>query len=359
MPETRTVDSLQGVLESNVKTLQGVVGDLETTIERVDGETALARDDVSDESAQWRSSAGRKASFDISEILATSDQTRLVIADFDTALKLMDENQAGLQRKLKLIITNDIAEQLSDRFPLNSYFQKLEDRDGIEIRQESSDSSLSAIVHAEDRFYYPLSFGSVQTYVEISNSQLHQRIEEEFDEIFNKSENLNLAVPSWKELLEGLAEATSSSTAAEFESLVEAATPENLDSLDEISLALIAAARTGALQYDISNWGEEVNIGSKATFSRRKSSLVDDGIITTESVQMDIGRPRDRLLIPDESSEVGERSSGPQSKKNKSGLAEDQTQNDRDGEDVSGDDDEKLEDMVDELLQDILLDRES
>jgi len=70
--------------------------------------------------------------------------------------------------------------------------------------------------------------------------------------------------------------------------------------LDEVTISLLVAARNEELLYDISKWGEDVGIASKATFSRTKTKLEDMGIIDTEKVPIDVGRPRLRLKLGDE-----------------------------------------------------------
>jgi len=69
----------------------------------------------------------------------------------------------------------------------------------------------------------------------------------------------------------------------------------NGDGLDEVTISLLVAAKNEALLYDISKWGEDVGIASKATFSRTKTELEDLGLIDTEKVPIDVGRPRLRL----------------------------------------------------------------
>lgn len=70
--------------------------------------------------------------------------------------------------------------------------------------------------------------------------------------------------------------------------------------LDAVDLCLLAAAKNGALLYDISRWGENVGLASRATFSRKKTAFEEMGIIETEKVPIDVGRPRLRLLLGDE-----------------------------------------------------------
>lgn len=72
------------------------------------------------------------------------------------------------------------------------------------------------------------------------------------------------------------------------------------DGLDEVTLSLLAAAKNESLLYDISRWGEDVGLASKATFSRTKTNLEDEGLIETEKVPIDVGRPRLRLKLGDE-----------------------------------------------------------
>ncbi|OYR59156.1 transcriptional regulator TbsP [Halorubrum halodurans] len=72
------------------------------------------------------------------------------------------------------------------------------------------------------------------------------------------------------------------------------------DGLDEVTVSLLVAARNDVLLYDISKWGEDVGIASKATFSRTKTRLEDVGVIDTEKVPIDVGRPRLRLKLGDD-----------------------------------------------------------
>ncbi|WP_226010092.1 transcriptional regulator TbsP [Halomicrobium salinisoli] len=72
------------------------------------------------------------------------------------------------------------------------------------------------------------------------------------------------------------------------------------DGLDEVTISLLVAAKNGELLYDISKWGEDIGLASKATFSRTKTTLEDMGLIDTEKVPIDVGRPRLRLMLGDE-----------------------------------------------------------
>ena len=361
-PTDRKIDSgpeedFHTVLKSHVESLKSTVNDLDTALERTDLEEKLYSSSTSDRHSR---DADFSRQINSSDLPAIDGLVKIVITEFEMAISLLEEDQTGLNEDTKILLTHDIASQLSDKFPMNSYFQKLQGSGDIEVKQTSSpDIQLSELYISGDRVYYPITFASFKTYLELSSPEILQPMSEEFDTCFSDADELDLAVPPWRELLEGLAEATSKETAQEFETLVEAATPDDLDSLDEVSLALIAAARTGALQYDISKWGEEMNIASKETFSRRKSSLVDDGVVTTEPVQVEMGRPRERLLLVDDSSEDADDVSQPSSEPTVDSGTDENI--DVETPTVEGTEGEKnsesngLDDVVDEMLKDILL----
>lgn len=71
--------------------------------------------------------------------------------------------------------------------------------------------------------------------------------------------------------------------------------------LDEVVISLLVAANNEDLLYDISKWGEDIGLASKATFSRKKADLEEAGIIDTEKEPIEVGRPRLRLKFADAS----------------------------------------------------------
>lgn len=71
--------------------------------------------------------------------------------------------------------------------------------------------------------------------------------------------------------------------------------------VDEVVISLLVAAKNDDLLYDISKWGEDIGLASKATFSRKKTELEKAGIIDTDKEPIDVGRPRLRLKLADAS----------------------------------------------------------
>jgi hypothetical protein len=120
---------------------------------------------------------------------------------------------------------------------------------------------------------------------------------------WDTAESFTLRTPPLSRVQETMDEEFGSEMTANFEQMRTALGTDRGDGyseLDEVDICLLAAARNEALLYDISTWGEGVGIASRATFSRQKNRLEEKGLIETENVPIDIGRPRQRLLLGDE-----------------------------------------------------------
>ncbi|WP_338729062.1 DUF5821 family protein [Haladaptatus sp. DJG-WS-42] len=125
---------------------------------------------------------------------------------------------------------------------------------------------------------------------------------EMYADLWEQTAAFTLRTPPISRVRSSLSEDLGSTVGSDFEgvlSSLETARGDG-DGLDEVTISLLVAAKNEALLYDISKWGEDVGIASKATFSRTKTKLEDMGLITTEKVPIDVGRPRLRLMLGDE-----------------------------------------------------------
>jgi len=115
-------------------------------------------------------------------------------------------------------------------------------------------------------------------------------------------EEFRLRTPAYSQVADSLTAEFGADVESDFEEMVGAlATTRSAESsLDEVDVSVLVAAKHGELLYDISNWGEREGVASKATFSRTKNHLEERGLIETEKVPIDVGRPRQRLLLGDE-----------------------------------------------------------
>ena len=108
----------------------------------------------------------------------------------------------------------------------------------------------------------------------------------------------SLRTPPLSVVRETLRREVGEAAGADFDRLLETGLLD--DGIDEVAGCLLVAARNGDLFYDLSRWGEDVGLASKATFSRTKARLEEADLLGTEKVPIEVGRPRLRLHLPEE-----------------------------------------------------------
>ncbi|MEZ3118061.1 DUF5821 family protein [Halobaculum sp. MBLA0147] len=121
-----------------------------------------------------------------------------------------------------------------------------------------------------------------------------------YREQFGEAESFNLRTPGRLRALERLGADVGTGVREDLETILGTLAEVSDETIDEVTLALLVAARNEAQLYTIGHWGEDVGLASRATFSRMKTDLEDAGLITTEKVPTDVGRPRLRLLLADD-----------------------------------------------------------
>lgn len=96
-----------------------------------------------------------------------------------------------------------------------------------------------------------------------------------------------------------LAAGVSPPVAVHFDRLVSTARRHLADDadIDPTAVALLATAYHGGQLAEVTAWGIEAGVASRATFSRVKSQLVETGVIETAPIPQEVGRPRLRLQL--------------------------------------------------------------
>jgi hypothetical protein len=223
--------------------------------------------------------------------------------DIESFIHMFEEHE--IEGNGEVIISPPLTNRLMDNtqasFPTDSYIEQLANDTDIEFRVYTEEK-LPALLITPTEAYYRLSFGHIEEIVRVSGERFRSALESEFRSLFRQSSELEVDIPAWEELIDRLAQSTNDEMAEEFKEIVETLSDEG--PIDEVLAAIIAGARTEVLLYEISKWGEDAGISSKATFSRRKTNLEEKDIITTESAPVEIGRPRERLLIQDEEADI-------------------------------------------------------
>lgn len=111
--------------------------------------------------------------------------------------------------------------------------------------------------------------------------------------------------PSYTELISTAGDRVGDDFAATLDSELRSFTDrETAPSL--VALVVLIGAKHEVLQYDLARWLETQDIFSPASLSRKKSDLVDEGVIRYSTVEQDVGRPREQLHLRSEAGNLPE-----------------------------------------------------
>jgi hypothetical protein len=161
-----------------------------------------------------------------------------------------------------------------------------------------SENAVVSLVFAGDRV------GGLSTDEDAFVTQAREYYEDQWE----TADEFSLRTPPLSRVRETLESDIGPETADDFDAVLDSLQTArgNGEGLDEVTISLLVAAKNGELLYDISKWGEDIGLASKATFSRTKTKLEDMGLIDTEKVPIDVGRPRLRLMLGDERLDTAE-----------------------------------------------------
>ncbi len=233
------------------------------------------------------------------EALDSADDSLLVIAPDAVTVNALIEELDDNTPNVRLLGAPDTLKDVMRNFLTAGRAADHIEAGRLEIRVDTNESntllltadSLVSVVRAGDRV------AGLTT----DDEEFIQRANDRFQNAWEAAEIYTLRTPSLARIRETLKTQLGASTAEDFDAALSSfETADGIeDPIDEVMLALLIAAKNDALLYDISKWGEDVGIASKATFSRTKTQLEESGLIDTEKVPIDVGRPRLRLKLAD------------------------------------------------------------
>lgn len=195
---------------------------------------------------------------------------------------------------------NILDESLSDFLVATKAADFIEVGD-LELRYVDDSLHLSALL-TENTIYTLLDMnGGIETVSSDDERHIADEVYKEYDDLWNRATEYSLRVPARQRLLDTIEEQVGESIATDFAAILDEldAVPRNED-IDDVGLVLLTAAKNEVLLYDVGRWGEDVGLASKATFSRTKTMLEEQGYLATEKVPLDVGRPRLRIVPGDE-----------------------------------------------------------
>lgn len=204
--------------------------------------------------------------------------------------------------RVRVLATDAVLNSLRKRFFVASMAAELVENDVVVLRTPVSGELLEHnLLLTGEQALAVLAAGESAGVLADDDEVFAGALTEHFERDFETSEPFDLRMPGRTRISETLIEGFGSDVEATFWKLVRDQTAtdgyeENGIVFEPVRAALLAAAIHEETLYDIARWGENVGIASRASFSRVKSQLVDDGLIDTEKAPIEVGRPRQRLI---------------------------------------------------------------
>ncbi|WP_135820781.1 transcriptional regulator TbsP [Halostella litorea] len=202
---------------------------------------------------------------------------------------------------VRLLAEERTLKDVMDDFIVASNAADLIDADVLTLRT-TADGGQNSLLVTEDSVVALVDAGSQVGGLTADDDGFVDAAYDTYDTQWDEADEFHLRTPPITRVRETLADEISADAEADFTTILDSLETArgDGDGLDEVTISLLVAAKNEALLYDISKWGEDVGIASKATFSRTKTKLEDMGLIDTEKVPIDVGRPRLRLKLGDD-----------------------------------------------------------
>lgn len=200
---------------------------------------------------------------------------------------------------LRLLVRDETVEDTFEDFHLASRASGLLEDDLLDIRtlEERADNTLCV---ADDRLsvFVPTDEGRYQ--LATNDGQTVDSVVGRYETVWEAADERRVRAASRRQIASAFSDRLGDEMAEDLLELFDAV-PElyREDPANQYALTLLAGARHEALHYEIRRAGEDAGLASQATFSRLKNVLEDEGLVATEKVPVEVGRPRQRLVLAD------------------------------------------------------------
>ena len=202
---------------------------------------------------------------------------------------------------VRVLADRTVLKTVADDFTVATAAAELVDRGAIELRVADADPAAgNALVVTDESVVAVVPMGERAAGLATDDDAFVGEAAETYRNRFEAADAFTLRTPALSAVRASLETDLGDDVRADFDAVFESLDDDSGPDLDEVVVSLLVAARNDVLLYDVSKWGEDVGIASKATFSRTKSELEDRGVIETEKVPIDVGRPRLRLRLGDD-----------------------------------------------------------
>ena len=222
-----------------------------------------------------------------------------------TLESLIDELTPHSQQQVRIVARDELLKDVLDDFIVGSKTADLEANDVFSIKAVAIFDG-NSIMATSDRVVAVLETPAGIHGIGSDEPSIVSALIEHCEQEWELAEEFRHRTPARSAVRTTLANDIGESTQRDFDAMLNALGTARGDAgeLNEVAISLLVAARNGIQLYDISKWGEDTGVASKATFSRAKTRLEEVGLIETHKVPIELGRPRLKLVLGEEAFET-------------------------------------------------------
>ena len=208
--------------------------------------------------------------------------------------------EAALSRPLCVLGRREVIRELRQDFLMGSRTANLVESGAVALRETELDYETPAVV-APDAVHALVAVEEVAGSVPADHPEFESDALTACADMWDRADQYPLRTPALSALRRSMAADLGEGFRDGFDTALDvAADLRDRTRFHEVRAALAVAAERELLHYDVSKWGEDSGLASTASFSRHKTDLEAEGVIDTEKEPVQMGRPRQRLLLTDE-----------------------------------------------------------
>jgi len=238
----------------------------------------------------------------LDSVLATVDGDLYVVSPSGELVEALVSVAADAEERptIRLLADESVLKSVMEDFVVASTVADLVEMEDLSIRTLDDDADDNALVITPTAVLSIVSAGDRVAALSTDDASFVDTARDSYEARFEAAPAFGFRTPPLSRVRGTLADEIGEAARDDFDAALDSLDGIDGAGLDEVTVSLLVAARNEVLLYDISKWGEDVGIASKATFSRTKTRLEDRGLIATEKVPIDVGRPRLRLKLGDD-----------------------------------------------------------
>jgi hypothetical protein len=220
-------------------------------------------------------------------------------AEYLFALTIVGNRSDELE-PVRVLGRREVVRQLRQDFTVGSRMSNLVDDDLVAIREGELDDETPMLV-ADNSVHTLVLLEETAGSVPSRDPAFVTEVFDACDQRWAAAEPYSIRIPPLRSLRVSMTARLGDPFRDGFETALDVAeTLRDRTEFHPVRAAIVVAASERLLHYDLSKWGEDSGLASTASFSRHKTDLEDENVITTEKEPVEMGRPRQRLLLTDE-----------------------------------------------------------